>query len=115
MNNKGQTLVIFVILLPVLFVFIGYAAEKCDLLNQKKNLEELAEIVCQYALDSNHNEEKIKRLALENDETIQKINITYLNPTDGIQVVLVKEKKSIFREIIGKDSYIIESTMKCIE
>lgn len=115
MNNKGQTLVIFVILLPVLFVFVGYIIEKYDLLNQKKNLTELAENTCNYALDRSHNEEKIKRFVLENDKTIQKIDISYLNSKNGLQIVLVKEKKSIFRKIIGKDSYIIESTVECIE
>lgn len=115
MNNKGQTLVIFVILLPILAALVGYVIEKCDLLNQKKNLEELADMTCKYALDRNHSEEQIKRLALENDQMIEKININYLDPAEGVQVILVKKKKSIFRKIIGKDSYIIESTIRCIE
>lgn len=114
MNNKGQTLVIFVILLPILCILAGYTIEKCDLLYQKKILNEITETVCKYALDKNHNEEQIKQLALENDKKIQSIEITYLKQSKEVQIIVTKEKKSIFN-IIGKDSYVIESTVKCIE
>ena len=114
MNNKGQTLVLFVILLPILCLFIGYVVEKCDLLYQEKNLQEIAETVCKYALNKDNKEERIKQQALENDNNIQKIDIIYGEFQEEVTIVLEKEKKSIFH-IIGKDSYIIKSTVECIE
>ena len=44
MNNKGQTLVVFIILLPFALFFIFYVIDKSYLTYQKKELESVAEV-----------------------------------------------------------------------
>lgn len=113
MNNKGQTLVVFVILLPILCILIGYILEKGNLFYLERRQKELANTVCKYALNKEKSESQIRQLVLENDHEMKRIDISYYQGTT--QITLLKEKKSIFSNIIGKDSYTIKTTVSCIE
>lgn len=113
MNNKGQTLAVFVILLPFIFVLVGYFVEKLDLLYQEKSQKELASTLCQYALNRENSQIQVEQLALENDSQIKKVEIFYQQKE--VQITLTKERKSILSKIIGKDSYLIKTTVNCVE
>lgn len=113
MNNKGQTLVIFIILLPFICILFGYIFDSCYVMYQKKELKNIATIVCQYALNDNKPEDEIRQLALENDKDIENIKIT---KTDNeAKIVLEKSQKSIFSKLLGKDYYFIKANTSCIE
>ena len=113
MNNKGQTLVIFVILLPFMCVLFGYILDKCYLLYQEKKLKEVAAIVCKYSLNQEKTEMDIKQLALENDEKIENIKIN--RNASKAKIVLEKKEVSIFSSLVGIDSYQIRVSVDCIE
>ena len=53
MNNKGQVLVLFILLLPVLFILFAYAIDKCYLLYQENSQKNIGNIVCSYLTDIN--------------------------------------------------------------
>lgn len=106
MNNKGQTLISFIIVLPFLFLIFIYLFNKCYLSYQKKELNNILEIACRYALDSKTDNE-IENLILENDEKINKISIKRDN--SSITITLEKETLSLF------EKYKIKSETKCIE
>lgn len=113
MNNKGQTLVVFVMLLPFLCILLGYVFDKCYLLYQEKELEDIAGIVCEYALNKDKTEIEIRQLALENDEKIENIEVTRLD--QEVQIILEKKQKSMFSSLIGKDSYQMKVKISCVE
>lgn len=106
MNNKGQTLISFIIVLPFLFLIFIYLFNKCYLSYQKKELNNISEIACRYALDSKTDNE-IENLILENDEKIN--NIIIKREKDSIAITLEKETISLF------EKYKVKEKTKCIE
>lgn len=113
MNNKGQTLVVFVVLLPFICLVMGFIIDKCYLLYSEKELEHIASIVCEYALDESKTENQIKKLALENDKDIENIRVT--REENRVKVILSKNQKSMFSKLLGKESYKIKVKISCIE
>lgn len=110
MNRRGQVLVLFVILLPIILAFMGYVFDQCYILYHKNNLQNTARIVCRYALNE-ENLENIENLALENDKDISVITIK----KDPTTIILEKEIPSVFGNILGFNKYKIYSEISCIE
>ena len=113
MNNKGQVLVTFIILLPLVCILFGYVLDQCYLLYQQKELKDIADVVCKYALNEKKSAAEIKQLALENDKEIEKIAMT--RKDNYVQLILEKKEKSLFSRLVGKDSYQIKVEMTCKE
>ena len=113
MNNKGQTLVVFIILLPFVLFFIFYVIDKSYLTYQKKELESVAEVICNYALDTTKTEEEINFLAHKNDSNIENIEVNYT--VDGVDITLKKHENSLFSKILKKDKDLIQVKVSCIE
>lgn len=113
MNNKGQVLVTFLLMLPVVLILFMYLIDKCYLLYEKNNQINIGDIVCSYMLDSNKTDNDIKQLALENDSKLEKIKITRNNKQAVI--TLEKEINSIFGNILGISTYKINTKTKCTE
>ena len=112
MNNKGQTLVVFIILLPFALFFIFYVIDKSYLTYQKKELESVAEVICNYALDTTKTEEEINSLAHKNDSNIENIEVNYT--VDGVDITLKKHENSLFSKILKKDKDLIQVKVSCI-
>ncbi len=115
MNNRGQTLVMFIMLLPFLCMIMGYVVEKCYLLYQEKSLKSTASIVCRYALDTHKDLESLQQLALENDRNIQEFQVAFSDDLKEAEVLLMKEQMGIFSGWIRKKPYEIEVKVSCIE
>lgn len=111
MNNKGQVLVMFLILLPVVLILFAYLVDKCYLLYQKNNLNNIGDIVCTYALDNNKTEDNIKQLILENDSSLENIKIT--RNDNYVLIVLEKNIDSMFGNLLGIDKYTVKTKTKC--
>ena len=110
MNKKGQVLVLFLMMLPVIIVVFGYLVDKCYLFYENNKLNNIGSTVCSYAtLESGIN--KVKQLALENDKNLTKININKKN--NKIEIVLEKEIDSLFGNLLGIDSYDIKTRKIC--
>ncbi len=108
-NNHGQVLVIFVILLPLLCLFAAYVVDASYISYEKNKLDNINEIVSDYIASKSQIEiEDIQNLIQENDKDIiiKKIDIN-----NKIDIELEKEIKSIFGKIIGKNKYIIKSSI----
>lgn len=113
MNNKGQVLVMFIILLLILLILFAYVIDKCYLLYQENSQKNIGDIVCSYAVDSNKLENNIRQLALENDSKLKNIKITKSH--NQVVITLEKEIDSIFGKVIGIDTYQIKTKTECIE
>lgn len=106
MNNKGQVLVIFVVLIPIILTLVAYVFDKCYLLYENKKLSDIANIVCDYSITSS-NKESVYQLALENDNEISKIQI------DNDNLILEKNVNSIFGKVIGISEYLVRIEKEC--
>lgn len=99
MNNKGQTLVVFIILLPVLFLFLGLVYDFGLISLENKKIKNNIEEIISYSLDNLEEENltlKIKE-NLENNLGSIKTNITLEN-----NIVLINVKKEIKTIFIKK-------------
>ena len=101
LNNKAQSLVIFVLILPVALLFIGYVFDVVNTNYEKNKLENLS-LMLKENLDEDITDNEIKELISKNDTNIivsitRKENVT--------KVELSKRIKSLFGKIIGKEYY----------
>lgn len=100
MNSKGQTLVVFVLLLPVLAIILTYLIDLSTQYIEKRNIENTVK----HALKTNINItdlQKTKKLILKNNKNITNITITktdaiiILELTAQIPSKLIKQKLEI--------------------
>ena len=87
MNNKGQTLVIFIILLPLILLLIMFIFIKVYINYEKNKQENIVSLICtEYKKNDNIND--LLKLGTLNDNT-QDIEIKRIN--NGINIILIKE------------------------
>ena len=99
MNNKGQTLVVFVLFLPVLVIVITMIINKSNMYYDKRNMENIEKEEINYRLSNikdENIEDKIKIFISKNIDCEKEVKIE-----DGeIRVTLIKENKTI-KKILG--------------
>ena len=99
MNNKGQTLVVFVLFLPVLVIVITMIINKSNMYYDKRNMENIAKEAINYGLsniEDENIEDKIKIFISKNIDCEKEVKIE-----DGeIRVTLKKENKTE-KKILG--------------
>lgn len=107
MNNKGQSLVLFVLLLPLLVGIMALVIDVGITLNKKNELENVIEFVLESSLDKGYEEEKIEKLLaynLDNDDSEVAVK-------DG--VIYIESKayvEGIFSKILSFNGFRIESS-----
>lgn len=99
MNNKGQTLVVFVLFLPVLVIVITMIINKSNMYYDKRNMENIAKEAINYGLsniEDENIEDKIKIFISKNIDCEKEVKIE----NGEIRVTLIKENKTI-KKILG--------------
>ena len=112
-NNRGQTLVMFVIFLPVLIIIFAGLIEVSTINIEANKLDSINSIAIDYGLDNINDEnikDKLEELIKTNDNKIEQINIKLED--NKLNIELTKYKDSIFGKIIGKENYKIVSKYK---
>lgn len=103
MNNKGQTLVFFVALFPVILIIFAFVFDSAYMIMEKNKLNDISKISIKYLVEDNKDIDKIKEVIYKNDDEIKIVDIKENN------VHLKKNLDPIFGKIIGFDNYKIES------
>ena len=115
LNNKGQTLVIFVVVLPILMIILASIVDISFMYMENNKLNSINELALNYGLDNINQEDlslKIKELINANDNEININQLTIKN--NEVYSDLSKDTNSIFGKIIGIDKYKIVSKYKGI-
>lgn len=99
MNNKGQTLVIFVLLIPVLLVLLAITIDLGFLLNETNKVKQNIIEVIDYGLDSDSTNKEVEmydilKLNIGNDKNIN------ISTNNNIRVMVSGEYKSLFSKLI---------------
>lgn len=94
-DNKGQTLVFFIILLPIILFILIFIIELSNMNYEKNKLDNLTYTIVSYKLDNKNVYELLK----ENDKNIK---LTISNN----EIELKKKYKYIFFKILSDDEYI---------
>ena len=102
MNDKGQSLVLFVFLIPLFIAIFAYVFDTCYIKINNNKLDNLSALAMNYVL-KDKNKIEIEQLILDNDADIKIISIT------NSEVHIRKEVDSIFGSIIGIKKYSLDS------
>ncbi len=106
MNKKGQSLIIFVLILPIIILFIAYVLSY-SLVNMENN--KIERIIKDKLIITVNKEikdiEKIKNIIKENDKDI---NVLVDINDDTIKITVNKKIKNIFKNV-----FIINDIKKC--
>ena len=106
MNNKGQTLVLFIALLPFIFILLVLVFDLSYISIEKSKINGLTESSSLSMKNSSY--EEVEKIIKKNDKDIK---VSFDND------ILCLEKKSnvIFGSIIGKKNYNIKSCKRIDE
>ena len=124
LNNKGQSLVLFVVVLPILMLVLILVIDIGKIIVLKQELNNISEIVLDYGLDNLDKEElvsELKELVQMNKRDIDKINVSIED--DKIMIELTDKSEGIFSGFVDigifdvSTSYVgyIENEIKRIE
>ena len=112
LNNKGQSLVMFVLIIPILLLIMVMVIDIGNLMYYKKDIDNINKLVLDYGLSNIDNEniiDEMKNLALLNNKKI-KIDITK-NDNEFI-VNSNYYVEGIFTNIMNVKGYNAESSYK---
>lgn len=101
MNNKGQTLVFFVALLPFIFILFVLVFDLSYISSEKAKIDGIATKNIKSLVIDKKPYEEVKKVILKNDKDL---DVSYKDET----LCLKKEVPVIFGGIIGKESYKIK-------
>ncbi len=122
LNNKGQSLVMFVVILPVIIMILMMVVDIGKMVNLKSELDNINYIAISYGLDNISDDDiqdKIRKLIYKNKLGIDEVKIEIddgevdITLVDGIDLILFKESnilrvRSSYRGIISDEKKIIE-------
>jgi hypothetical protein len=101
MNKRGQSLITFVLILPLIVLFIAFFIDSSLSLYEKNKLDGIITSNMKEAIENDiRDEEKIKKAIKKNDNMEITINII----DDDLQVIVKSNKKSVFGKLL-KFSY----------
>ena len=112
MNHKGQVLVLFMLLLPLIFMALALIIDTGLLYMEKRHVDFVVKDVVEYGMENINSvtEKKLYDLIDRNLDLVNKKEI--INNNGMLNITVSVEKKSIFSKIFGYEKYQIESTYK---
>lgn len=99
MNNKGQTLVLFLFLIPVVFLLFMGIYQVGTVALEKKKLEDSVETIVKYGIDHWSEEEveaKMKSMLVNDFSKITQENIEIELETGRVKMTVTKEYNILF-------------------
>lgn len=111
-NNRGQVLIVFILLLPMFFMLAGLIIDSGYLFIEKRNMDNNVKDALEYGLnhmdlDTSILKNKLKRQLQSNIENTSLLNINVDNNIIDIEVK--KSRRSIFTVIYSKYEYEISA------
>lgn len=94
LNNKGQSLVMFVMILPILLMIIMMVIDIGKMVQRREELDSINYILVDYGLDNielNNLEDKLKEILDKNDKSIDIVKINIDKESLEIEVILRDE------------------------
>ena len=106
MNNKGQTLVLFVALLPFIFILFVFVFDLSYIASSKTKLDSIAESSLNDVMVKSKDKNSIVEVIKKNDDDIRVLSI------DDNSICLKKTVEPVFGSIVGYKNFDIKS---CLE
>ena len=103
-NNKGQVLVVFVILLPIFLIILTGLVDLCILNIEVKKLNTNTHDAVEYYLDNLEDENVLNDTKALLNKNLKNIDIKINEDEDVINIKVVKNYKSIYSVISKKEN-----------
>lgn len=97
MNNKGQVLVLFVIIMPIILLLLMISIEIGNLYLEKEHTKNVIKNIIRENLKNETNNEKINTLIEQNIKDIEEKNV--FTSTDEIRIYIKQNKKLLGRDL----------------
>ena len=110
MNNKGQSLVLFILMIPILIGIIALVVDLGNAWVEKNKLDNITEIVLEYSLEENEIEEKKVEELMNYNTNKKNSNITINNNVITIETKTYTE--GIFSKLLNIPGFKIISKYK---
>ena len=91
LNNKGQSLVMFVMILPILLMIIMMVIDIGKMVQRREELDSINYILVDYGLDNvdlDNLEDKLKEILGKNDKSIDIVKINIDKESLEVEVIL---------------------------
>ena len=91
LNNKGQSLVMFVMILPILLMIIMMLIDIGKMVQRREELDSINYILVDYGLDNieiNNLEDKLREILDKNDKSIDIVKINIDKESLEVEVIL---------------------------
>jgi hypothetical protein len=108
MNNKGQVLVIFVILLPIFLILLTFVIDIGMLSIQKRRVDNNTYDALEYYLDTNNKYNAVKLVK----NNIDNVTVDIKDNENEVKIIVNKKYKGIFNIIYDNEINIIYKGIK---
>lgn len=110
MNKNGQTMVVFVLIIPLLLMLGAFLVDNSYMAYKNNELKNVTkEIIVYHLRQKNLTEEEIKDYYQKNGVSIDSLNVTY---DDGITIEVKSNIDSYFGKIINLREYKIKVCLR---
>jgi len=103
MNNKGQSLVLFVVIIPLVFILAVFVFDIANMYSEKSALDNLAYDALYYKYTSHQTIDKAKDLVYQNDKQVKIDSIT------EDTICLSKDTQPLFGGVLGYEKYTVKT------
>lgn len=112
MNKKGQTLILFIIIIPIFIILLAFVVDTGFILKENTKLNNTTKTILKTTYQNKNNYDyydKVKNLYQKNNIEPTTIKINQNN--NQVTITITTEKNSFFGKIIGIKTYQIKTTM----
>lgn len=112
LNNKGQSLVMFICILPMIFIIILLVIDYGKINSCKEKLDSINKLAIEYLKENGSSTDAISHVSdiiTKNDNSINDIKVDTINTSNTITITLSKKVDSNFTKISNKFKYEITS------
>lgn len=113
MNNKGQTLVLFIILIPILLILLAFIIDTGILVREANRLNSVTKTVLKDTYKKDDKEKLIKELLEKNKIKTDNLKLKIIK--DQVNVKNSYEIESVFGKIIGIKNYTVKTDLTVYE
>ena len=113
LNNKGQTLVLFVVLLPILLFVIVLVIDIGMIMTSKQDLSNINYMMVDYGLDNlgkDNLEDEITNYIILNNDNLEEIEVKVIEYE--VYIHMKKREKSLIGQIFNINNFEIISEYK---
>lgn len=113
LNNKGQSLVLFIVLLPILLLVIVLVVDVGTIITSKQDLNNINYMMVDYGLSNlgkENLEEEIRKYIVLNDSEIDNMDIRVVD--NEVYINMSKTEKSLIAHIFNIKDFEIVSEYK---